>query len=104
MNVAPNLPGDSPPNPLLLCYNAVVRIFACILCLLFSALCGHVVHQSVDRAAELSASPDRQAYDLANPPERLGQPILFPEAKAFVNPRCLLQSLFGRYRCPGVRL
>ena len=103
MNVAPNLPGDPTPNPLLLCYDAIFRIFACDLCLLFPALRGHVVHQSVGRAAELGASPYCQAYDLAYPPERVGQPVLFPEAEALVDPRSLLQSLLGRYRCFGVR-
>ena len=53
VNVAPNLPGDPTPNPLLLCYDAIFRILACVLCLLFPALRGHVVHQSVDRTAEL---------------------------------------------------
>ena len=65
MNVAPNLPGDPTPNPLLLCYDAISSIFARVLCLLFPALRGHVVHQSVDRTAELGASPYRQAYGLA---------------------------------------
>ena len=88
VNAAPNLPGDPTPNPLLLCYDTVFCIFACVLCLLFPALRGHVVHQSVDRTAELGASPCRQAYELAYPLERLGQPILFPEAEPFVNPRC----------------
>ena len=67
------------PNPLLLCYDAILRILTCVLCrLLFPALRGHVVHQPVDRTAELGASPYRQAYGLAYPPERLGQPILRP--------------------------
>ena len=105
MNAAPNLPGNSTtgtPNPLLLCFDAVFRILARVLCLPFPTLCGHVVHQSVYRTAEFGTTPYRQAYDLAYPSERLGQPVLFPEAEALVNSRSLFQPLLDRCRCSGI--
>ena len=79
VNVAPHLPGDPSPYPLLLGGDAVLHIFARVPRLVDPGLGGQVVHQSVDRAAELGAAAHSQADDLAHASQRVGDPVLAPE-------------------------
>ena len=79
VNVAPHLPGDPSPYPLLLGGDAVFHIFARVPRLVDPGLGGQVVHQSVDRAAELGAAAYGQADDLANASKCVCDPVLAPE-------------------------
>ena len=79
VNVAPHLPGDPSPYPLFLGGDAVFHIFARIPRLVDPGLGGQVVHQSVDRAAELGAAAHSQADDLANASQRVCDAVLAPE-------------------------
>ena len=78
-HVAPHLPGDPSPYPLLLGGDAVFHIFARVPRLVDPGLGGQVVHQSVDRAAELGAAAYSQADDLADASQRVRDPVLAPE-------------------------
>ena len=75
VNVAPHLSGYPSPYPLLLCEDALLYLLARVFRLPFPGLRGQVVHQSVDRAAELRAPPHRQADDLAYALERVRDPV-----------------------------